>query len=351
MKAEWLKPLLLSCLDKASSTGFVIVPIILNGGSTNSKLVRMFIAEKYRRESNKVTPVPEIILESYFAHNDRKYHVLFCIVHIVKCVRNALFRKNNYFQYPELVLCTVYVLEAGTCTSKYVKQIYHENKDKLVSNFRMQRNVAFIDNMSKQKVKPALALFSKDLTTALKDQHGNEAIGTCKFLEMFQDYTMQPLLTVSASKGNKVKEATVFTSKDDIRLKCFHQISSWLINWYNHVKNLPVNCNKPESEVPDSNECVNEDDDVISFFMDENEKNEEKEEYQQMQGRKALIGGLSEETFFSLSHTMRSFPDCIVELLETQKFKYVLPGRLFFLCQIFFGLGRPLTGPTQYTRT
>ena len=209
----------------------------------------------------------------------------------------------------------------------------------------MQRNVAFIDNMSKQKVKPALALFSKDLTTALKDQHGNEAIGTYKFLEMFQDYIIQPLLTVSTSKGNKVKEATVFTSKDDIRLKCFHQISSWLIKWYKHVKNLPVNCNKPESEVPDSNECVNEDDDVISFFMDENEKNEEKEEYQQTQGRKALIGGLSEETFFSLSHTMRLFPDCIVELLETHKFKHVLPGRINNdPIEMRFSLNRHLSG-------
>ena len=346
MKAEWLKPLLLSCLDKASAAGFVIVPIIVDGGSTNSKLVRMLLAEKLRQESKKGTPLPEIVLETFFFYNNRKYYVLFCIVHIVKCVRNALFRKNNYFQYPELVLCTGHVLEAGTCTSKHVKQLCYENKDKLVSNVRMSRNVAFIDNMSKQKVKPALALFSKDLTTALKDQHGDEAIGTCEFLEMFQDYITQPLLTVSTSKGVKVKEASVFCSKDDMRLKCFHEISSWLIKWYKHIKDLPINNDKNVLETADSTQSANEDDDVISVFMDENEISKSEEQCQLTQGgRKALIGGLSEETFFSLSHTMRSFPDCIIELLEIQKFKYVLPGRINNdPIELRFSLNRYLAG-------
>ena len=49
----------------------------------------------------------------------------------------------------------------------------------------MPRNVAVIANMSKQKVKPALALFSKDLTSALKDEHRDKAQGTHEFLEMF----------------------------------------------------------------------------------------------------------------------------------------------------------------------
>ena len=74
---------------------------------------------------------------------------------------------------------------------------------------------------------------------------------------MFKSYIIQPLLTVSMLKSNKVKEATVFTSKDDIQLKCSYQISSYLIKWYKCVKNLPINYNKAKSEVPDSNECVN----------------------------------------------------------------------------------------------
>ena len=53
---------------------------------------------------------------------------------------------------------------------------------------------------------------------------------------------MQPLLTASASKVLKVKEATVFFSTRDIRLKCFCEISSWLTDdWYPCAKKLDIN--------------------------------------------------------------------------------------------------------------
>ena len=99
-----------------------------------------------------------------------------------------------------------------------------------MSNVRINRNIAYVDNLSKQKVKPALALFSKEVTTALRDEYGSEADRTTNFLEIFQDCIIQPLLTVSPSKANKVKEVSVFEQADDIRIKCFNEISSWLIN-------------------------------------------------------------------------------------------------------------------------
>ena len=42
----------------------------------------------------------------------------------------------------------------------------------------MNRNVAHISNLSKEKVSPSLALFSENLTTALKDEYGVQAKGT-----------------------------------------------------------------------------------------------------------------------------------------------------------------------------
>jgi hypothetical protein len=39
MNAEYLKDVLLLCLDKASSNDIKIVPIIIDGGSTNNKLL------------------------------------------------------------------------------------------------------------------------------------------------------------------------------------------------------------------------------------------------------------------------------------------------------------------------
>ena len=151
---------------------------------------------------------------------------------------------NNEFVCPKLTLPTGHVLQSGTCKVKWIRDLYHKNKSKLISNMRMNRNIACIDNLSKQKVSPALALFSENITTALRDQHGDQAKGTWEFLTFFNDYIIQPLLTISASKGCKIKSATVFMSAEDARLECFTVTSDWLIkDWYLSLKNMPKNEN------------------------------------------------------------------------------------------------------------
>ena len=99
------------------------------------------------------------------------------------------------------------------------------NKDKLLSSIRMSKNVACVDNLSKQKVSPALSLFSRGMTTALEFEYGNEAKGKWSLIRMLNDYVMQPLLTISVSNLNKVKDSMVFSSPDDICLKFFREIS------------------------------------------------------------------------------------------------------------------------------
>ena len=106
----------------------------------------------------------------------------------------------------------------------------------------MPRNVAYVDSLSKQKVSLALALFSTNLTSALEKEYGNAAKGTCKLLRMMNDYVVQPLLTTSPQKGFKTKELMVFSSVNDIRLKCFNEIAYWLQNdWYALFKSFPIN--------------------------------------------------------------------------------------------------------------
>ena len=80
--------------------------------------------------------------------------------------------------------------------------------------------------MNKQKVPPVLALFCNELTTALQNEYGNEAKSTWSLLRIIIDYIIQPLLTITTSKGLKVKEAMVFTSLEDIQLKYFKEISN-----------------------------------------------------------------------------------------------------------------------------
>ena len=91
---------------------------------------------------------------------------------------------------------------------------------------RIAKNVTLVDNLSKKKVPPTLALFAREMTTALEDEHKGLASGTSIFLKMINDCVIQPLLTVSISKGHEAKKAMVLSGVSVIRLKCFREVSS-----------------------------------------------------------------------------------------------------------------------------
>ena len=71
-----------------------------------------------------------------------------------------------------------HVLETGVCSIKWIRDLCHKSKEKLMSNVRIKRNVACADSLSKQKVSPELSLFDVNFTTALKDKHSETAKGT-----------------------------------------------------------------------------------------------------------------------------------------------------------------------------
>ena len=71
---------------------------------------------------------------------------------MTKTFKKTLFLKNNDFCYPKLELSNVFVLEAWVCSVKWMRDLHHENKDKIISNHRMPKNDACDDNLNKQKV-------------------------------------------------------------------------------------------------------------------------------------------------------------------------------------------------------
>ena len=73
--------------------------------------------------------------------------------------------------------------------------------------------------MNKQKVPLTLALFCNELITVLQNEYSNEAKSTWSLLRIINNYIIQPQLTITTSKGLKVKEAIVFTSPKDIQIK------------------------------------------------------------------------------------------------------------------------------------
>ena len=81
------------------------------------------------------------------------------------------------------MLSSGFVLEAGVCSVKWMRDFHHRNKKKIASNTKMAKNVAHIDDLSKQKVPPALALFTREITMALEDEHKDSASGTSIIFE------------------------------------------------------------------------------------------------------------------------------------------------------------------------
>ena len=90
--------------------------------------------------------------------------------------KEYFFQKNNYLQYPKLVLRARFIFKAGAYIARYMKQLYYMSKDKLISSTRMARNIAFTDYMSKQKVKPTITLYSKELTSVLNDKYAKKYV-------------------------------------------------------------------------------------------------------------------------------------------------------------------------------
>ena len=70
-----------------------------------------------------------------------------------------------------------------------------------------------------------------NLTAALENEYAEKAMRTWLFLTTINDCTPQPLLRVTTSKGFAIKQATIFTSPEDIRLKYLRVISSWITDY------------------------------------------------------------------------------------------------------------------------
>ena len=76
----------------------------------------------------------------------------------------------NDFYNPTLELSSSFVLESGTCSTKWARESNHKSKNKLLRNVRMINNVACVDILSKKKVYPTLAFPRKKLTMATEDE-------------------------------------------------------------------------------------------------------------------------------------------------------------------------------------
>ena len=85
-----------------------------------------------------------------------------------------------------------------------------DKKNELIISHRVHRNTVNHDSLCEQKVTLSLALFFAELTKVLELEGGEKAKLTCKILSFVNKYTMQPLTTTDANKGNLKPEVKPF---------------------------------------------------------------------------------------------------------------------------------------------
>ena len=148
LKAGHLYRIFLSYLDKASECNVEIIPIVMDGASTNVKVARMLLKETSQNLNGKPTPIVSLKLETSFVHNDKIYFMLFFIAHLIKKIRNALFKKVNDFNYPKLELKWIR-FRSWDMQRQMDERCASQEQEKIVCNYRTSKNVACTDNLKK----------------------------------------------------------------------------------------------------------------------------------------------------------------------------------------------------------
>ena len=134
------------------------------------------------------------------------------------------------------------------------------------------------------------------------------------------------------------KRSDVFSSVNDIRLKCFNGIAYWLKNvWHTLIQWFPINnhagvIEKSVTKVNNTHAIDNANsdyDDTINLSLEPDEDLNEiskpstnmSNETNKKSGRKKLIVGPSEETFLTLSHTLYVYSGLINHLMTKKRFE------------------------------
>ena len=90
MKSEYLQSVIIECIERSISSYFYIAPIILDGASIHSKLMRsMLTLEKGKPK----TPITKMVFSTFFIRNNNTCFIICCIMCIIKCMRNNLLKK------------------------------------------------------------------------------------------------------------------------------------------------------------------------------------------------------------------------------------------------------------------
>ena len=78
--------------------------------------------------------VPKLFKKNWFWFLQQSFETVYCSLWYRiyysqnEKKRNDLFRKGNYFYYPKLTLSTGFLLEAGVCSVKFIRDLCHKKR-------------------------------------------------------------------------------------------------------------------------------------------------------------------------------------------------------------------------------
>lgn len=103
-----------------NETKFKVIRICIDGLGVNGRVVRMLL-------TNKTLDEWIVALRVYFTFFDiegKIYFILFCIVHVIKCVQNNLLTTLNYFNYPSIQLPDGHSIPSRICDIEFIGELY-----------------------------------------------------------------------------------------------------------------------------------------------------------------------------------------------------------------------------------
>ena len=158
-----------------------------------------------------VNPPKIVALKRYSTHfnfEGRIYFIIFCTIHVLKCIRNNLIRTSNHFKYPAIYLPDGHSIPAGICDIQLIRQLYKEviSKKTLLHTFSFPKKVAWPNKLEPQQVHPCLILFSENMIMALCCYYPVVGAGTYNFLQFIQKYFVLLLLEQIKNKISSFTE-------------------------------------------------------------------------------------------------------------------------------------------------
>jgi hypothetical protein len=218
---KWLKDELLGCLNVLHEGGFNVRGIVSDDHTSNTSAYKHLLAACGGKNDDLFITV-----------NGKKTYLFYDSVHLMKNIRNNLLNRKRFLFpsfhfdgfYDDVSVC------GGEISWRLFHQVYEKDK-KLQGNLRaapeLSAKVLHPGNC-KQAVPPALAIFHRSTSTAIKKYFPAKAHDAAGFLNLFDVWWTISNSKTEVNTANRLGNAAVLNDKKPEFLRAF---ANWIEKW------------------------------------------------------------------------------------------------------------------------